>query len=449
MTAAHNLFKALELIAATKSKNDKLEILKTLGDAEFDLIKRALDPTVSYYVAKVAPAPSGAPTNTFGQPELDLLDRLSSREITGNEALAQIEAHLISLDAVSREILKRIIEKNLKAGIGDTSVNKVRPGLIPVFPYMRCSLPKDSNIHKWDWTEGVYSQEKADGMFANATTDEFSRVTFSSRQGNPFPRGALVELEDTFKDLGVSHMQMHGELLVYENGELLPREKGNGILNSLLQGGDLPRYHRVAYEAWDMIPAEQAVDGGKYEVPYWVRIQRLRDVVQGSTSNCLQVIETETVFHHAEAMAHYKRKLAQGREGTILKHANAIWRDGDSKDQVKFKLEVDVDLKIVGFLPGEGKNEATFGSIVCRTEDDLLEVSVSGFTDAKRKEIHEQRESIVGKIMAVRANQVMTPSGESKVHSLFLPRHVEIRSDKKQADTLQRVLDQFKAAVEA
>jgi len=449
MTAAHNLYDALERIAATKSKNDKIEILKTLGDAEFGLIKRALDPTVSYYVAKVAPPPSGAPLHTFGEPELELLDRLSSRQVTGNEALAQIEAHMTSLDVKSREILKRIIEKNLKAGIGDTSVNKVRPGLIPVFPYMRCSLPKDSNIHKWDWTEGVYSQEKADGMFSSATTDEFSRVTFASRQGNPFPRGALVELEDTFKDLGLSHQQMHGELLVYENGVLLPREKGNGILNSLMQGGDLPRYHRVAYEAWDMIPAEAAVDGGKYEVPYSTRHKRLQDVVNTSTSNCLQVIETEIVSSYAEAMEHYRRKLAQGKEGTILKYAHAPWRDGDSKDQVKFKLEVDVDLKIIGFLPGEGKNEATFGSVVCRTEDDLLEVSVSGFTDAKRKEIHEQRDAILGKIMAVRANQVMTPSTPESLHSLFLPRHVEIRQDKAQADTLQRVLDQFKAAVEA
>ena len=51
--------------------------------------------------------------------------------------------------------------------------------------------------------------------------------------------------------------------------------------------------------------------------------------------------------------------------------------------------------------------------------------------------------------MTVRGNSVLKPSESSPVHSLFLPRFVEIRTDKTKADTLAQVLAQFDAAVTA
>lgn len=59
------------------------------------------------------------------------------------------------------------------------------------------------------------------------------------------------------------------------------------------------------------------------------------------------------------------------------------------------------------------------------------------------------REQTIGRIMTVRANAVMLPSSEGKKHSLFLPRHVETRTDKGESDSLSRVLDQFESAVAA
>ena len=120
----------------------------------------------------------------------------------------------------------------------------------------------------------------------------------------------------------------------------------------------------------------------------------------------------------------------------------------DSKDQVKFKLEVDVDLKIVGFRDGtDGKRTAaTFGSVICQTSDGLLEVAVSGFKREMELYLHENRDSVMHKIMCVKANEVSKPSESNELHSLFHPRFVELRDDKYEADTLQDVIDQFEAA---
>jgi DNA ligase-1 len=122
------------------------------------------------------------------------------------------------------------------------------------------------------------------------------------------------------------------------------------------------------------------------------------------------------------------------------------WKDGTSKDQVKIKLEVDVDLEVIGYEEGNGKFAGSVGAVVCATVDRGLVVSVSGFSDGVRSMINMARDSFLGKIMAVRANDVMCPSASNPLHSLFLPRYVEVRTDKTEADSTQSVLDQFNAA---
>jgi DNA ligase-1 len=314
---------------------------------------------------------------------------------------------------------------------------------------MRCSLPKDSNIEKWSWEDGVYSQLKANGMFARI--DVSDGVLITTRQGNTFPDGALMELAQSAGEVFDQGTQSHGELTVWRNGVLLPRSEGNGMLNSLMQGGELEPGCDVRFDVWDQIPLSAALPKGRYDVPYRTRFYNLLQQVTLAHQNRIMLIENHIVYSRAEAKDHYKEVLGRKLEGTVLKHSEAIWRDGDSKDQVKFKLEVDVDLEIVGFNPGTPgtRTEATFGSVKCATRDRLLEVDVAGFSRALEAWLHENRDSVPGMIMCVRANEVSPPCETNPLHSLYHPRVVELRRDKKEADTLQMVLDQFAAAVSA
>jgi DNA ligase-1 len=148
-----------------------------------------------------------------------------------------------------------------------------------------------------------------------------------------------------------------------------------------------------------------------------------------------------------EALAHYREMLDAGMEGTIIKNATGIWKDTTSKDQVKMKLDIDVDLVIMGFNAGNGKNEATFGSIVCQTSDGLLEVNISGFTDDVRLEVHNNRDQLLGTIVTVKGNSIMPPTGNNTKYSLFLPRFAEFRTDKTVADDLAKVIEQFDNAI--
>jgi DNA ligase-1 len=205
----------------------------------------------------------------------------------------------------------------------------------------------------------------------------------------------------------------------------------------------------VYYDVWDQIPLDQATPGGRYQTPYSVRFSSLLQQVREGGPRKIYPIESRLVYSYEEALDHYREVLGRKLEGTVLKHPEAIWFDGDSKDQVKMKLEVDVDLKIIGFNPGKPgtRTEATFGSLQLATSDGLLEASAAGFKRDLELYLHNNRESMLEKIMTIRANEVSPPCETNPLHSLYHPRVVELRHDKVEADTLHQVLDQFEAAV--
>lgn len=443
------VFDMVETIAGDSSKKAKVELVAKYGS--HDLFKQVLiytlNPFKRYHIRPTAPASAGE--SVFDDKTWKLLDDLIARNISGNTASDAVDAEFARLTAKSAELLWRIINKDFRAGFSESTVNKAIKDLIPEIPYMRCSLPKDAKLDKFSWKEGVYSQEKADGMFANVNHEDDGNVSITSRNGTEYPIELFGNLVDAVQKAVKCGTQLHGELLVEKAGVIQLREVGNGILNSIQQGGTFAADEKPIYVVWDQIPLKNAVPKGKYSVPYKTRFVELEAQVVKSHTPDLRMITTTIVHSMKEAYVHYGEMLAVGKEGTIFKDGNAIWRDGTSKEQIKLKVEAECDLEIVGFTEGAGKNKATFGSIVCRTSDELLEVAVSGFADAKRKEISAIRAQLMHTIMTVKFNDIMKPTGKNTLHSLFLPRAVEFRRDKTTADSLQRVIEQMEAAKNA
>ena len=453
----------LKQLNAVSGTNAKLEVLKSVEhDADIkEFLRRTYEPTINYYLTYNSKLPVGGSGGTKGlEDAYAFLDDLSSRKLTGNAARATYAEIVACLDPESADLLNTVLKRDIRCGIAETQINKIWPGLITTTPYMRCSLPETSKIKKWNWGQPgflAYSQRKEDGMFANLTQTSRGWVV-SSRSGSIFPPSAVftrlgIEAEEValnlMKDSAESSLvQFHGELLVFHKNVVMPREKGNGVLNSILQKGEYPGAdYEVGFVCWDSVPVS-AVNRGRYEIPYSDRFEELTRVVESRPDLVtFKLVESRRVVTYEQASAHFLELTARGDEGTIVKRADAPWFDGDSLLQVKMKVVFEVDLRIIKFNPGNGKNASTFGSIYCESECGGLGVSVSGFTDAKRKELWEAGESIVGKIMAVAANNVMAATNGGK-QSLFLPRYVEIRADKTTADDVQRILDQFSAAMQ-
>lgn len=438
------IYKALEEIANTAGKNDKLALLQ--GHVGNEVFQRTLiymlNPFITFGIRPARASAFGA--EQFSVDTWSLLDKLAARELTGHRASAAVTEALRSLDAESSELLWRILSKDPRAGFSETSVNKVHPGLIPEFAYMRCSLPHHTKLAEWDWAAGIFSQVKADGMFVNVTV-ESGEASLTSRAGTPLPVEPFQELVHGLGKLPDG--QYHGELLVDCDGEILKREVGNGMLNSAVQGGALDMGCRPVIKLWDRIPLSAVKTKGRCETPYKLRFEQLTQLVDELANPFIAMIETRVVYSLSEALEHYVEQLELDLEGTILKKPDAIWFDGTSKDQIKLKLTATCELEVTDFLPGKGANAKTFGSLLCKSSCGNLVVAVSGFKKKKREEIHLNRETWRGMIISVDSNQIMRSKKPGKPHSLFLPRFVEERLDKRVADDLARIEEQFANAV--
>ena len=449
------ILEILNELANTSGRNDKIAILKRHKDNQLfrDVVYATLDPGTQYYIKKI---PGYAPEE-FGPIPLEWavneLKRFSSRELTGNAAIKQLSYILSHQAEDNAEVVERIISRDLKCGVNVGAINAAWPGFIDEFPYMRCSLPKQVKLDAWDWKGGVYADIKADGMFVNINNYDGIRVKLFSRNGTVLPEESFSYLIQDVKAHLKAGTQTHGELLVKKDGKVLPREVGNGILTSVIKGGSFGKGEYPILQVWDQINLTNTVAKGKQATSYCKR--RIELGIQVQESFTIDLIESKIVYSFEEALEYYKEVVSRGGEGLILKKMSGTWKDGTSKDQVKLKLEVDVDLKIVGFTEGKGKNKDTFGSITCETSDGLLCVNVSGFKDKKqrgimtRQEIWEKRDELLGTILAVRFNNIMPPTKSNDKYSLFLPRAVEFRpiSDKSVADSLKRVQEQFDNAI--
>lgn len=440
---------------ATGSKNDKLAILKAQSQ-NLDLkefLRVTYEPRINFYMKKIEDKKFGRGLSFVPQMNLNLValiqDNLNGRVMTGHEAKTWIASLYQCFEHDwERELLTMLIERDVRAGFSESTTNKVWPGLVTDVPYMRCSLPKDAKLNKFNWPLGVFSQIKADGMFANINHNDDGSVTIMSRNGSPFPSDhpAFANLVADAKASIPTGMQTHGELLMFLDNKMLPRQDGNGKFNTLLQGGELDGNFAVAYEAWDLIPISEATSKNKLKSQYVHRFHALSEYLDAAGDRTgLWLIETRIVHSLKEAYEHYRDALDRGLEGTIIKDPiELIWEDSTSKWQVKMKLEFECDLEVVGYEEGKGKNAGMMGALLCQTSDGKLKVRVgSGFSDDVRKDIWARKDL---KVIAAKSNSIMPPTRKD-TYSLFLPIFVEERLDKKEADSLQRVIDQYEATI--
>ena len=86
---------------------------------------------------------------------------------------------------------------------------------------------------------------------------------------------------------------------------------------------------------------------------------------------------------------------------------------------------------------------------MCESSCNQVAVNVSGRGDKMRADVWTNREDWLGAIVTVEGNLVMEPSKLGGLHSIFLPIFIERRKDKTEADSLERINEQFAAAIAA
>ena len=130
-----------------------------------------------------------------------------------------------------------------------------------------------------------------------------------------------------------------------------------------------------------------------------------------------------------------------GEEGTVLKTADGLWRDGKKYTQIKMKVEFDLDLKVTGFNYGnEGtKNVNVISSVTCESEEGTLSTRAHGIPEDLMGFITENQETLMGSIITVKCNGLS--SNSSGGHSVLYPNLKELRDDKTTANTFDECVE--------
>ena len=435
-----NIHNIVTELCESNSSNYKIGVLKKYkSDALLArVLKMAYDKviyryymTMNHWYKTYGPKPFDEPETvsyTFEE-VLDFLeDKLSSREITGNAAIDAMDERLRKLAVEDRDLIIKIINRDLRINCGRTHINKVFGDLITKPVYMRCSVfgPKTAK----DIAYPAILQLKADGTYREMQVLNGS-VEFMSRSGENYE----YTFQNQFTDLPDGHYT--GELLVLGTKD---RAESNGLLNS-----DNPPMDRIVYYVWDYITPEEYSNAAKKiknTTKYKDRFAKLKQIVAEGGHEQIQVIESHEVNTPQEAFEKVVNWMNEGLEGGVLKDKDGVFRDGTSKHQLKMKLEIDLDVRIVGFKEGRigTKREETFGAIYYETDDGQIKGAVSGFTDEQLEEINNNREKYLNKIISVCCND-FTKGRDNDYYALSHPRFKEVRTDKTETDTLERALE--------
>lgn len=475
------MYSIIQELRSTSSNKEKIEILKKNSN-NTDLksvLALTYESYISYYVRDYNSAVMYNGTITL-EDAMKSLDRLIDRELTGEDAKNYLTNLSYNLTPEDAQVLRLIINRDLACGISVSTINKAFPGLVSDSPYMRCSLLKNKGQNI------VYPamvQLKANGKFANVIIDN-SAVTFTSRNGNPFE---LESLRKLFLSQPKRNIVFIGEItIVNDDGSIMDRKTGNGLLNKLEKKDQtletlctkienasnlktidklikeqckrlaeydwIEKHARI--ELWDQIDLMTWKSSNKYRIPYDTRFKGVLSTVAYLRTGKVSYIKYEYVNSFEEAQKFYKECLRNKMEGSILKNLNSMWLNGTSTEMVKLKPVGEVDLVVVGYVPGEGAFEGGVGSLICQSSDGLLEVSVG--TELSREERGFERvdpddfrkgiqliegfdvNKYTGRIVSVSFNELCTSKGKEKA-SLYLPTLAEIRTDKTVADDFETI----------
>jgi len=375
-----------------------------------------------------------------------LVEMLKSLKAMNNDLRYVVTAYVNSFPLEVRDILSKVLTKNLNIGISTKAINSVFSKLIPDVELMKCEK-KISLVEEWFRKgEDVFAEMKYDGWRIFAEMKGTEVVSLKTYNMSELDITKMTHIVPQLELLGASWMKTVNVEHYFFDFEITGKERQTvgGEIGKLLKG--------TAKEGCDKNWVVNLFDCHSWDifedVPSkisYLNRRSILEIVFNSTSEMpnLQISERWKVNSMEELNTLFANVLEQGCEGLVVKVGSGVYELKYSNFWVKMKSEKECDLRIIGWFKGKTgtKREKTIGGFVCESEDGKLNVDPgSGFSDKLLAEIIENGvDSYIGKIVEVKYNTIISKK-DSDIKSLFLPRFKRFRFDKNYADTLERIL---------
>ena len=421
----------LEKMSETSSLNEKRKIFKEFSENEtiLKIFKYAYDNvefTFGIKPARLDFTKNGYSTDT--EEMFRLLDNLNNRTFSGNSAVEECNKFIENSDKNLSNIFYKILDRDLKIGFSKKEFNKLVSGQFKCknVNYCRCDLLSEKTLKKF--TFPGYIQLKCDGTYREAYVHN-GVVEFKTRSGEPYKNPVLEEILKTLPD---GYYLGEFTLGRADNPDA-NRAEGNGNINS-----DNPDFNNIHYTIWDMLTEEEySLKDSKRG--YDERFETLTKTLETLNSSLVHVVPSLRVNNIKDALNVTSEWMNKGLEGGVLKSSKMKFKNGTSKEQLKIKLKVDVEVRCTGFLEGtkgtkyEGKNKV----ITFENDEGTIKGQCSGMTDSMVEEVTKNPEKYIGKVLSVEFNDLTKAEGH-EFYALSHPRFMEWRDDKNETDSLEK-----------
>ena len=360
-----------------------------------------------------------------------LCESLRTRSVTGGNAQRRIHEVMQEFDSEQwNGMARRVLIKDLRCGVSEKTINKVCGNSEWAIPVFACQLAQDSTDRPTKLKGRKRLEVKLDGVRVLAVFNGHS-VTLMSRNGKAF---------DNFGDIAT---WLGTNRALFEHGT---RTGGRFVLDGEIVGESFQKLMRQAhrksdaettgmiYHVFDFIPLDD-FERGHWNANQRKRLECLERARAAAIENCdlVQImpgleVDLDTAEGHDIMRRFAEAAVAQGYEGIMIKSLDAPYECKRSDFWMKWKPTISVDLNIVGFEEGTGRNEGRLGALICEGDDDGRRIRVnvgSGFSDSDRDQYWVARDLLLDHLVEVQADAVT--QNQDGTYSLRFPRFLRFR----------------------
>lgn len=349
-----------------------------------------------------------------------LLESLRTRSVTGNRVIRAIEQ--CSQHFNDREwntVCMPVILKDLRCGVSEKTLNRVLGRTEWRIPVFECQLATDSADHVNKLVGSKLLECKLDGVRVLAVIDRDS-VSLFSRNGKRLENfdhieEAVTNVVARLNQTGVTKSWVLDGEIVGQSFQQLMKQTHRKI-NSDTQD--------CVYHVFDIIPLHE-FKLGHCNAPLTKRRRWLEQLPELAAVRVMPnlMVDLDTSEGHDQMHRFAEQAVQQGFEGIMIKEPQAPYECRRSSFWLKWKPVISVDLTIVGFEPGTGRNRNRLGAMICEGTDNGRSIRVnvgSGFSDSDRDQYWLARNVLLGNLVEIQADAVTQNQDGS--YSLRFPR---------------------------
>ena len=358
-----------------------------------------------------------------------LLESLRTRTNTGHAARDFMIRVSEEFDSEEwNTICAPVIRKDLRCGISEKTLNKVLGKTQYRIPVFSCQLAQDSTDRPAKMKGIKRLEVKLDGVRVIAVVAP-GGCTLYSRNGKEFAN--FPQIADALMNTRAPWINVPPGGTVVFDGEVVG-ESFQQLMRQAHRKSNAETAGMV-YHIFDAMPLAEFMEGHCNTN----QAARLRWLERGKErfldTDCLRImqgidVDLDTAEGHDIMNRYAQDAVKDGFEGIMIKDLSAPYECKRSSFWMKWKPTITVDLNIVGFEEGTGRNAGRLGAIVCEGVDNDRNIRVnvgSGLCDSDRDEYWASRDQLLGHVVEVEADAVT--QNQDGTYSLRFPRFVRFR----------------------